>query len=288
MPVLLALVSAALFGALTVMMRVALSRSDAPGLGAVVMNGAALLVALVVALPGAGDWGSADLTTVGWIALAGALAPGLAGVLYTRAVRAAGASRTVIVFGMAPLVAVGIALVALDEPVKTGLVVGTVLIVGGGLALAFERDRPAHFRRSGILIAIGCMSMFAARDNVTRWKLSGADAYITPSLAVVISLAAGTAVALIATPDRSPRRLFRAGALPFVPTGILFGASYVVLFEAYARGRVSVVSPIVATETLFGVVLAAVFLRRSELVGPKLLVGAALVVAGSALIGVFR
>lgn len=288
MPVLLALVSAALFGALTVMMRVALSRSDAPGLGAVVMNGAALLVALVAALPGAGDWGSADLAALGWIALGGLLAPGLAGVLYTRAVRAAGASRTVIVFGMAPLVAVGIALVALGEPVKAGLVAGTVFVVLGGLALAFERDRPAHFRRAGILIAVVCMSLFAIRDNLARWKLGGAQVHLTPSLAVVVSLAAGTVVALAATPDRSPRRLFRADALPFVPAGIVFGVSYVALFQAYAHGRVSVVSPIVATETLFGVLLAAVFLRRSELVGPKLLVGAALVVAGSALIGVFR
>ena len=288
MAIVFALVSAALFGGLTVMMRVALSRSDAPGLGALVTNGTALLVGLVAALPRVGGWGSADLAAVGWIALGGLLAPGLAGVFYTRAVRAAGASRTVIVFGMAPLVAVGIALVALDEPLKASLAVGTVLVVLGGLALAFERDRPAQFRRIGILIAVACMSLFAVRDNLARWKLGGAHVHLSPSLAVVVSLAAGTAVTFAATADRSPRRLFRAAAVPFVPAGIVYGISYVVLFQAYAHGRVSVVSPIVATETLFGVVLAAVFLRRSELVGPKLLAGAALVVAGSALIGVFR
>lgn len=283
-----ALISAALFGGLTVMMRIALGRSDEPGFAALVTTGVAFLVSLVAALPGVGDWGSADLAAVGWMALAGLLAPGLSGVLYTRAVRAAGASRTVIVFGMAPLVAVGIALVALDEPVQAGLVAGTVLVVVGGLALAFERERPAQFRRLGILIAVVCMSLFAARDNVARWKLGGADAHISPSLAVVVSLAAGTAVTLAATADRSPRRLFRPAAVPFVLPGIVYGISYVLLLQAYARGRVSVVSPIVATETLFGVVLAAVFLRRSELVGPKLFVGAALVVAGSALIGIFR
>lgn len=283
-----ALISAALFGALTVMMRIALGRSDEPGLAALVTTGVALLVSVVAALPNVGDWGSADLATIGWMALAGLLAPGLSGVLYTRAVRAAGASRTVIVFGMAPLVAVGIALVALDEPVQAGLIAGTVLVVVGGLALAFERERPAQFKRLGILIAVACMSLFAARDNVARWKLGRVDVHISPSLAVVVSLAAGTAVTLAATADRSPRRLFRAAAAPFILPGIVYGISYVLLLEAYARGRVSVVSPIVATETLFGVVLAAVFLRRSELVGPKLFVGAALVVAGSALIGSFR
>ncbi len=288
MAILLALVSAAMFGALTVLMRVALQRSDSPGLGALVMNGGAFLVALVVALPGAGEWGSADLGAIGWIALAGAIAPGLAGVMYTRAVRAAGASRTVVVFGMGPLVAVGIALVFLDEPVRIELLLATLLIVAGGLTLAFERDRPAEFKAYGILIAAACTAMFAARDNVTRWKLSGDDVNLPPSLAVVVSLAAGTAVCWLATPDRSPRRLLRRGTLPFIPTGIVFGLSFVLLFEAYARGRVSIVSPVVATETLFGVLFAALFLRRTELVGPRLLVGAAAVVAGSALIGVFR
>jgi uncharacterized membrane protein len=73
-----------------------------------------------------------------------------------------------------------------------------------------------------------------------------------------------------------------------VPAGLFFGTSYVLLFEAYFRGRVSVVSPLVATESLWGVVLSVLLLRRTELVGPRLVVGAALVVAGGALIGAFR
>ena len=62
----------------------------------------------------------------------------------------------------------------------------------------------------------------------------------------------------------------------------------VCLFEAYYRGRVSVVSPLVATESLWGVALSALLLRRHELVGPRLFAGAALVVVGGALIAVFR
>ncbi len=69
---------------------------------------------------------------------------------------------------------------------------------------------------------------------------------------------------------------------------LFFGLSYVCLFEAYYRGRVTVVSPLVATEALWGVTLSAVLLRRHELVGPRLLAGAVLVVAGGMLIGTFR
>ena len=76
--------------------------------------------------------------------------------------------------------------------------------------------------------------------------------------------------------------------LPFVPAGLLFGASYVSLFEAYYRGRVTVVAPLVAIESLFGVALSVLLLRDSELVGKRLLVGAGLIVAGGALIGAVR
>ena len=60
------------------------------------------------------------------------------------------------------------------------------------------------------------------------------------------------------------------------------------LFEAYYRGRVSVVSPLVATETFWGVGLSALLLRRTELVGRRLLVGAALIFIGGVLIGIYR
>jgi uncharacterized membrane protein len=70
--------------------------------------------------------------------------------------------------------------------------------------------------------------------------------------------------------------------------GTFVGFSYVALFEAFYRGTVSVVAPIVATESLFGVVFSALLLRRSEGVGTRVVLGAALVVAGGALIAVVR
>ena len=70
--------------------------------------------------------------------------------------------------------------------------------------------------------------------------------------------------------------------------GAFVGLSYVALFEAFYRGTVSVVTPIVATESLFGVAFSALLLHRVERVGPRLVLGAALVVTGGALIAVFR
>jgi drug/metabolite transporter (DMT)-like permease len=49
-----------------------------------------------------------------------------------------------------------------------------------------------------------------------------------------------------------------------------------------------VVAPLNATQSLWGVVFAALLLRRTEAIGRRLVLAALLVVAGGALIGVFR
>ncbi len=274
----LALGSAALFGAMTVAIRIAF-RTGAPAaaatLATILPALAVSLVALAIDRPG--GIGSA------WpLILAGLLAPGASQILFTRAVQAVGASRTSVVLGGAPLVAVAIALGVLREPVSPGLIAGAVLIVVGGAALLTDRRRPEHLRASGLALAAGAAILFATRDNLVRHFATIHTA--APSVAAAATLFAGTLVAGLYA-----RRVPAAGTLrAFLPAGLCFGVSYLLLFEAYYRGRVSVVSPLVATETLWGVGLSVLLLRRSELVGRRLILGAVLIVAGGVLIGVFR
>ncbi|MBA2474381.1 MAG: DMT family transporter [Actinobacteria bacterium] len=285
--VLLASCSAVLFGAMTIVLRLALRRTPDAQLGALATIAVALAVAGSLALlRGLGGVSGADVVP---FVVAGVLAPGASQLLFTLAVRDAGASRTSVLTGVAPLLAVAIALVALDEPLEAPLLAGALLIVVGGAALAFERVRPEGFKPIGALFAIGGATTFAIRDNAVR-ALSD-ETTVDPALGAAITLATGGTVMLaylVATRGGRLVGLARAGALSFVPVGLLFGLSYVTLFEAYYRGRVSVVSPIVATESLWGVLLSALLLRRSELVGRRLVAGAALIVAGGALIGAFR
>ncbi|MEP7223906.1 MAG: DMT family transporter [Actinomycetota bacterium] len=281
-PVVLGALSAFLFGAMTVFVRIALRTGVAPEAGTLFT----ILPALAVtAVPAAvrGDW---DLVSAWPFLLAGLLAPGISQILFTFAVRDAGASRTSVTVGTAPLFAVAIALIFLDEPLVAGLVLGAALIVAGGIVLASERGRPEHFRRLGLLFALGGTIAFATRDNLVRWL--GTEATdVEPSLAAFATMLAGATLAAgFVALTRTP--LTRRAAVAFVPAALCYGVSYVLLFEAFYRGLVSVVSPIVATESLWGVALSWFFLRQSERVGPRLFAGAALVVAGGVLIGVYR
>ena len=82
-------------------------------------------------------------------------------------IREAGSSRASVAFGMAPLFAVTIA-VLVDERPGTAVVLGALLIVCGGVALALEPDRPGHVRRIGIAAALVGAALFALRDNLVR------------------------------------------------------------------------------------------------------------------------
>jgi drug/metabolite transporter (DMT)-like permease len=278
--VVLALASAALFGSMTVALRFALARVPDAELGALHTIAAALAVTLPFAAAGALELGGI------WpFLLAGVLGPGGSQLLFTLAVRDAGPSRTSVTVGTAPLFSVAIALALLDEPAKAGVIVGALLIVVGGILLVREPGRPEHVKWIGLGFALIATVIFAVRDNLVRHLSLDTD--VEPALAAAATLLAG-GVTVAAWILVSRRRLPIGGFRSFVPAGVLFGLSYLCLFEAYYRGRVSVVSPLVATESLWGVALSALLLRRHELIGPRLFSGAALVVAGGVLIGSFR
>ena len=270
----LALASAALFGAMTVALRLGLrGLDDAPGAAL-----ATIVPALCVALVGVAA--RHDLHGAWPFLLAGLLAPGGSQLLFTLAVREIGASRTSVAVGTAPLVAVAIALVFLGEPLRGPLVFGALAVVAGGILLAAERDRPGHLRGRGLLYAAAACVLFATRDNLVR----SLHAAAVPETAAAATLVAGLAVAAAWTRRPPTRRELSR----LTPAGLCFGLSYVALFEAYWRGRVTVVSPLVATESLWGVGLSALLIRHTEGMGRRLALGALLVVAGGAVIGAFR
>jgi drug/metabolite transporter (DMT)-like permease len=280
--VLLGLGSAVCFGALAVAIRLATRRGADPETGALATTAIALVVCGFAALA-LGGWGD-DI----WpFVLTGLIAPGASQILFFRAVRDIGPARTTVLIGTAPVVAALIAIVFLDEPVRAALVIATVLIVAGGIALAGERVRPETFRRIGVALALAATTLFATRDNVIRELQVDSD--VEPLAAAAGTLIGGGGVVLgYLLLTRRGRMLEHAAVRVWIPSGVLFAASYAALFEAYDRGRVTVVSPLVATESLWGVIFAALVLRRSELIGRRLVGGAVLIVAGSALIGATR
>ena len=286
MVVLLALGAAVSFGALAVTIRLALHPpldAETASLVTTFLAGACcVLLATVTSDFSELDWGDT------WpFFVTGLFAPGISQIFFTRAVGLIGPSRTAVFVGVSPVLSAAIAVVVLDEPVHAALVVGTLLIVAGGTLLVREHARPGALLSGGIALALGAALLFAVRDNLVRWAARGSD--VPGFVAASASLASETLVIVIVVALRPNsvarvRRTFR----PFLLSGVVYGASYACLYSAFDRGRVTIVAPLVATESLWAVLISMVVLRRSEQIGPRLLLAAALVVGGGALISGFR
>src|SRR5438445_1858833 len=146
-------------------------RSDSdPEAVALATTGGALVVSLVFAAPYLGG-----LTWHGvWPFLAaGLVAPGLSQVLFVRAIQAVGASRTALLVGVSPLLSALFAISLLGEPVRAGLVLGTLAIVGGAAALVSTRSVTARLTAAGAAAGVLAASLISARDNFVRWADTG-------------------------------------------------------------------------------------------------------------------
>jgi drug/metabolite transporter (DMT)-like permease len=281
----LAAVSAVLFGAMAVAIRASFRPGSDPEAVSLGTTAGALVVCLVLAAPFLGG-----LTWHGvWpFLVAGLVAPGLSQVLFVRAIGAIGASRTAILVGVSPLLSALFAISLLGEPVRAGLVLGTLAIVGGALALVSTRSAAARLTAAGATAGVLAASLISTRDNFVRWADTGND--VPGVVAATGCLVSATAlIAALLLVRRRPLLPASLPALrPLAAAALLFGLAYGAVFVAFDHGRVTVVAPLYATESLWAVVWSALLLKRAEGVGLRLVLAAALMVAGGVLIGVSR
>jgi drug/metabolite transporter (DMT)-like permease len=282
--VLFACVAGIFFGAMNITMRRGLARVADVDAGSAVIAVVAFVLVAAAAVASGIEFDAAEL----WpFLLLGTLVPGFSQLLVVHAVHAAGASRAGILFGMAPLFSALIAIAAFDEPLRWPLVAGTLLVVAGGVALAWEGERPVDYRAYGGALAVGVAAAFGLRDNLAR---AVSEDVAADPLAQSTAIVLGASIVLLANLLRQPSALprLRAAFAPFASSGVVTALAQVTLFEALDRMRVTVVAPLVGTGVLWTVVFAAIFLGRSELIGRRLVVVALLVVAGGTLVGATR
>ncbi len=286
MVVVLAAGAALSFGALAVTIRLSLHPpidAEAASLVTTVLAGVCCVVLAVA---------TGDLSGFSWVDtwpffVTGLFAPGISQILFTRAVGVIGPSRTAVLVGVSPVLSAAIAVTVLGEPVHVALVLGTLLVVAGGTLLVRERGGHVALLSLGLALGLNAALLFAIRDNLVRWAARGND--VPGFVAASASLVSATVVILLVVllrPNGGER--IRQAFRPFVLSGLVYGVSYACLYSAFDRGRVTIVAPLVATESLWAVLVSIVVLRRSERIGVRLLVAAALVVGGGALISSFR
>lgn len=60
------------------------------------------------------------------------------------------------------------------------------------------------------------------------------------------------------------------------------------MFYAYSEGKVGIVAPLIATNPLFALLFSYVFLKNTEKISYKIVIGAGITLLGVILISMFR
>lgn len=185
---------------------------------------------------------------------------------------------------LSPLVAVGIAVLVLAEPLRPVQGAGLMVIVVGVAVITFRGSQDMRdWRHWTLLLPLGASVLRGLVQPVIKLGLvlwpnpiaAGLTGYIVSALVVLVfaRLRTGRFVA------RAPL----AGRLWFVAVGMSNGLGVLAMYAALANGPVSLVAPLVATYPLVTVALGAVVFRAGA-GGLRLAAGTVLTVAGVVLL----
>jgi len=274
----LALLAAAFLGTAVVIANVGLRYLD-PARGALVSIPSTTLLfwLLAVFLFRGEGWNATAFAT---FAVVGLIFPALVTFLNFASNRLTGPTVAGTISSTTPLFAVLGATLFLSEPLSPAAMAGTAAIVLGVVALtARGADRPRAWAAWVILLplagaAIRGGAQAAVKGGLVLWP----DPFIAALVGYCVSSVTIFAANHAWVPGASAS-LDRRGVLWFMAVGICNGLGVLAMYAALNGGRVSVVSPIVATYPLFTLALSTLFLHEEKF-GPRVLLGVALTVAG--------
>jgi drug/metabolite transporter (DMT)-like permease len=281
----LALLASAFLGTAVVIANVGLRYLD-PARGALVSIPSTTLLFWLLALflfHGEG-W---NATAFAIFAVVGLIFPALVTFLNFASNRLTGPTVAGTISSTTPLFAVLGAILFLGEPLSPAAMAGTAAIMLGVIALtARGPDRPRSWAAWVILLplagaAIRGGAQAAVKGGLVLWPDPFVAALVGYTVSSVTIFAGNRAfVSRASAPvPRTSAPLDRRGILWFMAVGICNGLGVLAMYAALNGGRVSVVSPLVATYPLFTLALSALVLRE-ERFAPRVLLGVALTVAG--------
>ena len=212
--------------------------------------------------------------------------PGLTRLLTYKGIDALGVAITDPIRASTPLFSALMAIIFLGEQLTLPIIVATLMIIAGIILLSW---------RSGSLKLVGsalflwypiAASALAGASQVVR--KFGLAAVPHPFLAAAVTATSSFAVSMVTLwyveKTEETWKMNRQCFGWFLAAGITISLGMTSIYYALDLGKVSVVIPISSTGPLFSLILTALFLRDVERVTLRIVISAAMIVAGVVLL----
>lgn len=212
--------------------------------------------------------------------VSGCLQPLFARALYYEALIRLGVSRAGPLRGAEPLFATAIAVAVLHEQPTMPVYVGTLLIVGSIWAISSRQSGESNWRLLDIFLPLGAALVSAISQSLRKQGLNILpDPFVAAATVTSVTLTLFM-IFLFSTKRTAQLRMRRESFLFFLIAALVALLAQVSNFIALSRADVSVIIPLLNTTPLFTVLFSSLFLRGMETITPRIILGAALMVAG--------
>lgn len=193
-----------------------------------------------------------------------------------------GAARSGPIRASVPLWSAAIAIFFLGETITQAIGLGTILVVAGILLISWRADEHVKdFRPWFIIAPLLAAILGGVVYPIRRYALRFADEPIFFG-AVVGIVGLFCTAAFIAMPSTKDRLVWNRDSIGyFIAGGAFESLGLLLVLYALTFGPVVLVTPLTATLPLWVVILSRIFLRDVEKITPRIVTGAALVVAGT-------
>lgn len=214
----------------------------------------------------------------------GLVFPALLTLLTFASNRALGPVVTSTLGNLAPLFAVALAVLVLQEPLRGLQFAGLVIAVIGAAIITVTRPRDfGSWRTWALLLPLGGAVLRGVIPPIVKL---GLEIWPSPLWACLIGYIMSSLVVLTVQRIRKGGFVVEAtwsSRLWFAVTGIFNGMSALTLFAAVRHGPITLVAPLVAIYPLVTVLLSAIMLHHVRITA-RIVAGTALAVAGVALV----
>jgi drug/metabolite transporter (DMT)-like permease len=193
-----------------------------------------------------------------------------------------GAARSGPIRASVPLWSAAIAIIFLGERMTPAVAAGTLLVFGGILLISWRADEGVKdFRRWYIVAPLLAAILGGVVYPLRRYALRFSDEPIFFGAVVGVVGLICTAI-FVALPTTKEKLVWNRQSIGYFAVGGAFESlGLLLVLYALTYGPVVVVTPLTATLPLWVVLGSKLFLRDLEKITPRIVAGAALVVAGT-------
>jgi drug/metabolite transporter (DMT)-like permease len=219
-----------------------------------------------------------------YYAISGCMQPLFARALFYKGITRIGVARAGPLRGVEPLFAAVVAVTFLNEEPGIPVYLGSTLIAGSLWLISGKQEGETKWRLIDTAFPIGAALISTVSQTLRKQALKIIpDPFVAVAMVTTVSLILLLAF-VFATKRTDQLRMERSGFRFFLCAALIATLAQVANFIALGHGQLSVIIPLLNTTPLFTVFFSALFLRKIETINLRIVLGAALMVAGVVMI----